>query len=173
MRTLKHHEKQLLKKVDFLQWKQDSNLREVKVMRRYHIQNRFALFSALSSQPCTELVVFGANREDYAAYNRLAGGIRSLAHKIQALPERDPYRAKAAANLLSKLYDMSLLDVTAQINDIEAKITVSAFCRRRLAVVMCQRKMCQSVSMAVKFIEQGHVRVGPDTMTDPAFLVTR
>jgi hypothetical protein len=26
---------------------------------------------------------------------------------------------------------------------------------------------------AVKFIEQGHIRVGPDTITDPAFLVTR
>ena len=26
---------------------------------------------------------------------------------------------------------------------------------------------------AVQYIEQGHVRVGPDTMTDPAFLVTR
>jgi hypothetical protein len=26
---------------------------------------------------------------------------------------------------------------------------------------------------AVKFIEQGHVRVGPDTIIDPAFLVTR
>lgn len=26
---------------------------------------------------------------------------------------------------------------------------------------------------AVKFIEQGHVRVGPDMITDPAYLVTR
>ncbi len=26
---------------------------------------------------------------------------------------------------------------------------------------------------AVKFIEQGHIRVGPDTITDPAYLVTR
>jgi ribosomal protein S4 len=26
---------------------------------------------------------------------------------------------------------------------------------------------------AAKFIEQGHVRVGPDTITDPAYLVTR
>ena len=25
----------------------------------------------------------------------------------------------------------------------------------------------------MKFIEQGHVRVGPDTVTDPAYLVTR
>ncbi|KAJ1798446.1 U3 small nucleolar ribonucleoprotein imp3, partial [Coemansia sp. RSA 2399] len=26
---------------------------------------------------------------------------------------------------------------------------------------------------AVRLIEHGHVRVGPDTVTDPAFLVTR
>jgi U3 small nucleolar ribonucleoprotein protein IMP3 len=30
-----------------------------------------------------------------------------------------------------------------------------------------------SLPKAVKFIEQGHVRVGPDTITDPAYLVTR
>lgn len=57
MRQLKHHEQKLLKKVDFLnvravwcllvknvtdsfKWKQDASLREVKVMRRYHIQDR-------------------------------------------------------------------------------------------------------------------------------------
>jgi len=57
VRKLKFHEQKLLKKVDFLnvclsyslpfvfrlilgQWKQDANLREVKVMRRYHIQDR-------------------------------------------------------------------------------------------------------------------------------------
>ena len=56
MRELKFHEKKLLKKVDFLnvhlfiipliilsfyfQWKQDGHLREIKVMRRYHIQHR-------------------------------------------------------------------------------------------------------------------------------------
>ncbi|PSS31974.1 hypothetical protein PHLCEN_2v2216 [Hermanssonia centrifuga] len=33
--------------------------------------------------------------------------------------------------------------------------------------------MAETVSAAVKFIEQGHIRVGPDTITDPAFLVTR
>jgi len=40
MRQLKHHERKLLKKVDFLQWKSDQNIREVKVLRRYHIQDR-------------------------------------------------------------------------------------------------------------------------------------
>lgn len=29
------------------------------------------------------------------------------------------------------------------------------------------------LSQAVKFIEQGHVRVGTEVVTDPAFLVTR
>ena len=40
MRKLKFHEQKLLKKVDFLEWKSDNNVRETTVMRRYHIQNR-------------------------------------------------------------------------------------------------------------------------------------
>ena len=33
--------------------------------------------------------------------------------------------------------------------------------------------MVQSLQAAVKFIEQGHVRVGPERVSDPAFLVSR
>ncbi len=33
--------------------------------------------------------------------------------------------------------------------------------------------MAETVSDAVKFVEQGHVRIGPQVITDPAFLVTR
>jgi len=40
VRKLKFHEQKLLKKVDFLQWKHENNIREIQVMRRYHIQNR-------------------------------------------------------------------------------------------------------------------------------------
>jgi U3 small nucleolar ribonucleoprotein protein IMP3 len=93
--------------------------------------------------------------------------------------------------LLSKLYDMGVLNSTAKLSDIENKLTVAAFCRRRLAVFMCVSKMAETVSavgisrtfvlycliythlQAVKFIEQGHVRVGPDIITDPAYLVIR
>lgn len=121
-------------------------------MRRYHIQDR----------------------EDYASYNRLCGSIRSLAHKLRQLPTEDPFRIRTEGSLLSKLYDLAVLDAaTTSVDQLEAKITVSAFARRRLAVVLCKLKMCQNVKMAVQFIEQGHIRVGPDTMTDPAFLVTR
>jgi ribosomal protein S4 len=38
---------------------------------------------------------------------------------------------------------------------------------------MCRLKMAENVKEAVTFIEQGHIRVGPETITDPAYLVTR
>lgn len=53
------------------------------------------------------------------------------------------------------------------------KVTASSFCRRRLPVIMVKNKMAQTVRMATQFIEQGHVRVGPELVKDPAFLVTR
>lgn len=117
MRQLKHHEQRLLKKVDFLdvsldhlnrffissasvvliivffldrcnlQWKQDSSLREVKVMRRYHIQDR----------------------EDYVKYNKLCGSLRGLIHRLSLLPAQDPYRARKEGEMLDKLYDMGIL----------------------------------------------------------------
>ena len=40
MRKLKHHEQRLLKKVNFLEWKNENNARELQVMRRYHITER-------------------------------------------------------------------------------------------------------------------------------------
>lgn len=48
--------------------------------------------------------------------------------------------------LLSKLYDMGVLNSTAKMSDIENKLTVAAFCRRRLAVIMCMSKMAETVS---------------------------
>jgi hypothetical protein len=60
-----------------------------------------------------------------------------------------------------------------KLSDVEHKVTVSSFCRRRLAVVMQRVGMADFVSSATKYIEQGHVRVGAEVVTDPAFLVTR
>lgn len=34
-------------------------------------------------------------------------------------------------------------------------------------------KFAEHLKEAVTYIEQGHVRVGPNTITDPAYLVTR
>lgn len=68
---------------------------------------------------------------------------------------------------------MGVLATASKISDLENKITVSAFCRRRIGVVMCRLKMAETMSDAVTFVEQGHVRVGPNLITNPAYLVTR
>lgn len=61
----------------------------------------------------------------------------------------------------------------AKLSEVEKNVTVSAFCRRRLPVVMTRLRMAETVQAATKIIEQGHVRVGTETITDTAFLVTR
>lgn len=62
---------------------------------------------------------------------------------------------------------------TGTLSSVEKQVTVSAFARRRLPVVMTRLRMAETVQAAIKMIEQGHVRVGPETITDTAFLVTR
>jgi len=57
--------------------------------------------------------------------------------------------------------------------DLCERVTASCFCRRRLPVVMVRSKMADSIKLATQFVEQGHVRVGPEVVKDPAFLVTR
>ncbi|KAI5950792.1 imp3 [Candida jiufengensis] len=151
VRALKHHEKKLLRKVDFLEWKQDQGHRDTQVMRTYHIQNR----------------------EDYHKYNKICGDVRKLANKLSLLKPTDPFRIKHEQLLLEKLYNMGILATKSKISDLENKITVSAICRRRIGVVMCRLKMAETLTDAIKFIEQGHVRVGPNVITDPAYLVTR
>lgn len=149
-RKLKFHEQKLLKKVDFIQWKKDDTIRENKILRKYHIQKR----------------------EDYTKYNRLTGSIIQLATKIKDLGPKDPFRGDSIDKLMLKLYNLGLIHDKKDFSLVE-KVTASSFCRRRLPVVMVRLKMAQQIKMAVQYIEQGHVRVGPEVVTDPAFLVVR
>ncbi|KAL1632061.1 U3 small nucleolar ribonucleoprotein imp3 [Neofusicoccum ribis] len=154
VRKLKHHEQKLLRKVDFTTYKSDNNHRDAQVIRRYAIQKP----------------------EDYTKYNRLCGSLRSLAHRLSDLDPADPVRLKHERLLLEKLEDMGILSTgtgSRKLSDVERRATVSAFARRRLGVVMTRLRMADTVQAAVRFVEQGHVRVGPDVVTDPAFLVSR
>jgi U3 small nucleolar ribonucleoprotein protein IMP3 len=55
------------------------------------------------------------------------------------------------AQLLSKLYDLGVLNSSSKLSDVENKLTVAAFCRRRLAVFMCTSKMSETVSAVRQF----------------------
>lgn len=155
VRKLKHHEQRLLRKVDFTTYKSDNDHRESAVLRRYMIQKP----------------------SDYGKYNRMCGSLRQLAHKLADLEPDDPVRRKHEDLLLEKLFDMGIVGTggggKGKLSDVEHKVTVSAFARRRLGVVMTRLQMADTVQAATKFIEQGHIRVGPEVVTDPAYLVTR
>lgn len=156
VRKLKHHEQKLLRKVDLITYKSDqSQHRAAAVRRRYHL-----------TEPL-----------DYDKYNALCGKLRNLAHRLSLLEPSSPFRQQHESILLEKLWQMGILKQSreqgAGLSTVENDVTVSAFCRRRLGILMVRTGMVEHVKTAHKFIEQGHVRVGTDVVTDPAFLVSR
>lgn len=102
----------------------------------------------------------------------LCGQIRKIANKLSLLDPKDPFRDRKTDELLDKLYRMGIITAKKSLSQCE-KVTVSAFCRRRLPIVMVRMKMAETVKLAVTYVEQGHVRVGPQTVSDPAYLVSR
>lgn len=150
MRKLKPHEHKLLKKVNIYNWKREQNIREVEILRRYHIQKR----------------------EDYIKYSKICGEITALTARLTKMPPDDPIRRELTEQIVAKLYNMGVINSKIGLSAC-AKITASSFCRRRLPVVMVRLKMASNLKEAITYIEQGHIRVGPEVVTDPAFIVTR
>ncbi|RWW21700.1 hypothetical protein BHE74_00052506 [Ensete ventricosum] len=135
MRKLKFHEKKLLKKVNFIEYKREGGHREALVTRRYHLTER---------DDYKKYIVFEYMQDGAEASARLEanGSQRPFPYRDDRCP---------AGKALRQL----------------------CCCRRRLATVLVYLKFAEHLREAVTYIEQGHIRVGPDVVTDPAFLVTR
>lgn len=148
-RKLKYHEQKLLKKTNFYSWKND-NQNEYNVIERFQIQKR----------------------EDYVKYRKIVGDIVKIATLISILKENDSFKEEMTQKLILKLYNYGLLESK---NTLEActKMSVSAFCRRRLAVVVTNMRMAESIKLSTTLIEQGHVCIGSVTVTDPSFHISR
>ena len=112
------------------------------------------------------------DREDYTKYSKVVGNITKLVAKLMMLPQSDALRYQISDQVLRRLYNMGIINNTSSLSTIE-KLTVSSFCRRRLPVIMVRLKMSETLKEATTFVEQGHIRVGPNVITDPAFMVTR
>eukprot|EP00249_Psilotum_nudum_P007192 c20382_g1_i1 orf=356-904(+) len=150
MRKLKFHEQKLLKKVNFLEWKRERGHREAMIMNRYHV----------------------TGRDDYKKYNKLCGMVTKLTNILKQLDPKDPFRIQMTEQLLEKLYNMGVIPTKKSLALCD-KLSVSSFCRRRLAVVLVRLHFAENLREAVTFIEAGHIRIGPETITDPGFSVTR
>lgn len=106
VRKLKFHEKKLLKKVDFVNWSLDNNVKESQVISRYGLKNH----------------------DEYTTYNKLSREIRELAKKIKELDVKDPTRINASQQLLEKLYNLGLIP-TKQSLELADNVSASSFCR--------------------------------------------
>lgn len=145
MRKLKYHEKKILRKVDFVNWKH--NIKEVAIMRRYNI-----------------------SRHEYQAYYNVCLEIKQIAQQIIDLKEESS-KVRLTNVIIDKLYSMGLIK-TKRIKKC-LSIDLKAFCRRRLPVYIVQSGMFNGpLSVAVKYIEHGHIRIGPQIIRDPAAFVT-
>ncbi|KAH9620501.1 hypothetical protein KSS87_020038 [Heliosperma pusillum] len=89
--------------------------------------------------------------DDYKKYNVMCRMVQKLVNILKQMDPRDPFRIQMTDQLLEKLYNMGAIPN-----------------RKSLA-----QKFAQHKKAAVQYIEQGHIRVGVETVTDPAFLVTR
>ncbi|KAH8372728.1 hypothetical protein KR009_004052 [Drosophila setifemur] len=171
VRKLKFHEQKLLKKVDFITWSVDNSGKENKVLRRFHIQKREDYTKSVFLNlhffllPLLRLV-------NHYRYNKLSREIRDLAEKIAKLDGSDPFKTDATTMLLNKLHAMGVSNDQLTLQT-AAKTSASHFCRRRLPVIMVKLRMSEHLKHATDLIEHGHVRVGPEMVKDPAFLVSR
>ena len=129
MRKLKFHEKKLLKKVNFFNWRPESD-REIAVIRRYHVENR----------------------EEYIKYNKLCGYVTKLIASLTKLGSSDEFRMELTELLLQKLFDMGLINHKKSLKSCD-KLSVSRFCRRRLPVVMVRLRLAKTVKEATEYIE--------------------
>ncbi|NXP20273.1 IMP3 protein, partial [Scytalopus superciliaris] len=100
-------------------------------------------------------------RQDYVLYKALARSVRDLARRLRDLGPASA--ALPGLGLVSGRHSLAVCE----------SLSAAAFCRRRLPCLLVKLRMAQNLRHAVTFVEQGHVRVGPEVVTDPALLVPR
>ncbi|OHS97955.1 S4 domain containing protein [Tritrichomonas foetus] len=148
-RKLKYHEQKLLKKTNLFQWKKENNVRIGEIMARYCLQSS----------------------EEYHNYNRLVGKIQQFANFLRQMDPDDKVRITLTKQFVDRIYNLGIIE-SPVLSECE-NITVAAVCRRRLPVVLKKLRFCEKVTEADKYVRQGHVKIGPDVVTDPATLVTK
>jgi U3 small nucleolar ribonucleoprotein protein IMP3 len=101
-------------------------------MRRYHVQRR----------------------EDYMYYNKMVGYATKLSAMLKKMDVADAVRIDVTQQLLNQLYDTGVIQAKTSLSAVDG-LTASAFCRRRLPVVLVHKKFCETIREAVQFVEQG------------------
>lgn len=151
VRKLKYHESKLLKKVDFVNWKRDKSVHKATLMSQFHIHDE----------------------KEFDEYQRAVYNLQKLSQMLQQLPKDDAFRMVITKRICDRLYDLGIINLPEKGLYIIDRLHVSNFARRRLGVMMRTKKLVTDLTQADKFIQQGHVKVGPDTIRNPAYIISR
>lgn len=156
LRPLKPHEQKLVKKVDFYNWKNENPREERRTLlaiQKYGLRDR----------------------TEFRRYQRIASQVNDCIKGLRRLPSNDHYVAfkrEQLERVAAKLHEMGVLDSPDELQKMKT-VPAERFCRRRLSTVLKMRDMAPTIQQAELFILHGHVRVGPEVINDPAFIVTR
>lgn len=108
------------------------------------------------------------------SYQRIANQVNETIKSIKELNDKEhlEFKKQQFEILSNKLYEMGVLD---SLNELESKsrINVERFCRRRLSYMVKVLHLAETVNSANEYITHGHIRVGPEIVKDPAFIVSR
>ena len=149
MRQLRYHEQKLLKKVNFLEWKNTNTTREHFVIGKYNLKDR----------------------EEYTRYNQIVGKIRKITEMLSRLKDNDYTKKTISTKLVNRLYDLGLISNKKLVDC--TKISVSDFCERRLPMLLKKNKMVENFIDATRFVEHGHIRLGHKVVTEPSVIISR
>nr|VDC86459.1 unnamed protein product [Brassica oleracea] len=106
MRKLKFHEKKIIRKTNFLEWKREGGHRENLITTRYHM----------------------GGRDDYKKYSGLCRMVQKLTNVMKQMDPTDPFRIQMTDLLLEKLYNMGVIPTRKSLA-LTDRLSVSSFCR--------------------------------------------
>lgn len=150
MKKLNYVQSKLLKKVDLLNFKNETFERESLIVAKYRLKDQ----------------------NEYRRYNKLVGRITSLVAELRKLPAACPTKIETTSALLDKLYRLGVIKSTQSL-DLCVKLPVSAFCRRRVTEVLKRLRFAEHSEHAENIVLQGHIRCGKDIIRETDVLITR
>lgn len=97
--------------------------------------------------------------------------IKHLARSLLALPEEE--REKRLQSLVSRLYNMGVIQMpNASISDV-LNLSVEAILERRLQTIVWKKGLAKTLHQARQMIVHGHIAVRGRRVTSPGHLVPR
>eukprot|EP01071_Lankesteria_metandrocarpae_P006129 Lankesteria_metandrocarpae@DN4250_c0_g1_i1.p3 len=82
-------------------------------------------------------------------------------------------RIRMTEVLCNKLYECGVISSRNGLADVDKEMSITAFCKRRLPLLLVNLKFSDHLDNAVTLVEHGHIRIGPEVVSNAGLHVTR